>query len=243
MKLRTSNQLNMVDACLTVAQNKEYVPIWKDKEPEDFTTDLDQLQIGYATLMAKCALAESAMGGAADTKALAETTLEDQIYVLSRALASHLKKTKDLTRLAQVDVTRTEIMKLRENDLVTKATAIRDLAAAVQFEADAGKRGVTALRVATLSAAISAFKTAMAAPRGQIVNRSTLLKEIETDAAALMEQVNDLDDLVLQFEGTEQGERFVEAWKRARMIIDRPGEITAKTPASTKIPVTSDLAS
>jgi hypothetical protein len=231
----------MVDACLTVTQSKEYVPIWKDKEPEDFTTDFDQLQTSYATLMAKCALAEFAVGGAADTKALAETTLEDQTYVLSRALSSHFKKTKDLTRLAQVDVTRTEIMKLRENDLVTKATAIRDLAAAVQFETDAGKRGVSALRVATLSAAISAFKTAMATPRGQIVNRSTLLKEIETDAAALMEQVSDLDDLVLQFDGTEQGERFVEAWKRARMIIDRPGETSAKISASTKAPAPSDI--
>jgi hypothetical protein len=37
------------------------------------------------------------------------------------------------------------------------------------------------------------------------VNRSTLLKEVDTDTADLMEQVADLDDLVLQFDGTDAG--------------------------------------
>ncbi len=53
-------------------------------------------------------------------------------------------------------------------------------------------------------------------PRGQIVNRSTLLKEVETDIADLMEQVSGLDDLVLQFDGSDAGKRFIEAWKRRR---------------------------
>ena len=42
-------------------------------------------------------------------------------------------------------------------------------------------------------------------PRGQIVNRSTLLKEVDTDTARLLEQVADMDDLVLQFDGTDAG--------------------------------------
>jgi hypothetical protein len=60
-------------------------------------------------------------------------------------------------------------------------------------------------------------------PRGQIVNRSTLLKEVDTDTAKLLEQVADLDDLVLQFDGTDAGKRFIEAWKRARIIVDTGG--------------------
>ena len=35
--------------------------------------------------------------------------------------------------------------------------------------------------------------------------------------------VNDLDDLVLQFDGSEAGKRFIEAWKRARIIVDSGG--------------------
>ena len=47
-----------------------------------------------------------------------------------------------------------------------------------------------------------------------------MLREIETDIAALIEAVNDLDDLVLQFDGTDEGKLFIEAWKRARIIVD-----------------------
>ena len=60
-------------------------------------------------------------------------------------------------------------------------------------------------------------------PRGQIVNRSTLLKEVDTDTASLMQQVADLDDLVQQFDSTDAGKRFIEAWKRARIIVDTGG--------------------
>jgi hypothetical protein len=62
-------------------------------------------------------------------------------------------------------------------------------------------------RVTTISfpSAINAFTGVMNLPRGQIVNRSTLLKEVDTDTADLLEQVADMDDLVLQFDGTDAG--------------------------------------
>ena len=46
---------------------------------------------------------------------------------------------------------------------------------------------------------------------------------VETDVAALLEKVSDMDDLVVQFDGTDAGRRFVEAWKRARIIVDTGG--------------------
>lgn len=60
-------------------------------------------------------------------------------------------------------------------------------------------------------------------PRGQIVNRNILHKELETETAAVMALVNDMDDLVPQFEGTKAGARFIEARKRARAIVDAGG--------------------
>ena len=63
----------------------------------------------------------------------------------------------------------------------------------------------------------------MSAPQGQIVNRGALLKEAETDVAGLLEKVNDMDDLGIQFAGTDAGNRFIEAWKRARIIVDTGG--------------------
>jgi hypothetical protein len=70
----------------------------------------------------------------------------------------------------------------------------------------------------------------MSTPRGQIVNRSALLKEVETDTAALVESVSDMDDMALQFDSTGAGKRFVEAWKRARIIVDTGGGHTPPPP-------------
>ena len=78
-------------------------------------------------------------------------------------------------------------------------------------------------RIATLTAAIAAFGKVMNTPRGQIVNKSALLREVETDTAALVQLATDMDDLALQFDGTDAGKRFIEAWKRARIIVDSGG--------------------
>jgi hypothetical protein len=240
MNLRISNQLNMVGACINVANSPEYKPVWTGHEPADFAIDIAKLQTDYGATTAKAAQAEAATGGAGDAKSSAETVLEDAAYVLARALAIHFKKTGDLDRHGKVDVSKSEIMKLRTQDLVNKATAIRDLGTAAVSQTGAAGRGVTAARVAALTAAITSFTNVMSSPRGQIVNRSALLKEVETDAAALVEFVNDMDDLALQFDGTETGRRFIEAWKRARIIVDsgtgRGNGGAAPAPAKTPTP-------
>jgi len=191
---------------------------------------MTKLQTDYGAVTATAAQADAATGGAADAKSVAETALEDAAFVLARALANHFKKTGDLDRHGKVDVSKSEIMKLRTQELVNKTTAIRDLGTAAVAEAGAAGRGVTAARVAALTAAITGFSNVMSSPRGEIVNRSALLKEVETDTAALVEFVNDMDDMALQFDGTEAGKRFVEAWKRARIIVDTGGGHTPPTP-------------
>jgi hypothetical protein len=223
MNSRSQNYLNMVGACLNVAQSPDYTPVWTGKEPADFALDLAALQTDYTATLAKAAQTDAATGGAADAKAAAETALEDAAFVLARALAVHFKKTGDLVRFGKVDLSKSAIMRLRTQELVNKTTAIRDLAQAAVSETDAAKRGVTPARVAALSAAITAFSNVMSTPRGQIANRSALLRELETDIAALLDRLNDLDDLVVQFEGTDAGRRFNDAWKRARVIVDVGG--------------------
>jgi hypothetical protein len=221
----------MVGSCITLANSAEHKPVWLGNEPADFGTDLVALQTDYGTITAKAAQADAAAGGAADAKAVAETTLEDIAYVLARALAVHFKKTNNLTDRAKVDVSKSEIVKLRTQELVNKTIVLRDLGTAAVSQTDAAKRGVTAARVAALTAAITAFSNVMNSPRGEIVNRSALLREIETDIAALLDRVNDLDDLVLQFDGTEAGQRFNEAWKGARIIVDSGSGHSTPAPA------------
>ncbi len=234
MNLRLQNQLNMVGACITVANSNDYKNIWTGQPPADFGSDMARLQLDYGGVTAKAAQAEAATGGAADAKSVAETALEDAAHVLARALANHFKKIGDLNRHGKVDLSKSDIVKLRTQELVNKATAIRDLAAVAINETGAGGRGVTAARLATLNTSITNFSNVMSTPRGQIVNRSALLREVETDTAALVAAVSDMDDLAVQFDGTEDGRRFIEAWKRARIIVDSgTGRGNGGTPAPT----------
>lgn len=117
MNSRLQNQLNMVDACITVVQSNDYKPVWNGKDPADFTTDLAQLATDYGAVTSKAAQADAATSGAADAKAVAETALEDAAFVLTRALANHFKNTGDLDRLGKVDFTKSEIQKLRTQEL------------------------------------------------------------------------------------------------------------------------------
>ena len=114
-----------------------------------------------------------------------------------------------------------------------KATAILNLATAAVTDPAAAGRGVTAARIATLTAAIAAFTNVMNTPRGQIVNKSALLREVETDTAALVQLVTDMDDLALQFTGSDAANRFQEAWKRARFIVDTGGGHGSTPPTPT----------
>ena len=74
--------------------------------------------------------------------------------------------------------------------------------------------------------------------RGQIVNKSVLLREVETDTAALVQLATDMDDLALQFDGTDAGKRFIEAWKRARIIVDTGGGHSGTPPTPPTPPAT-----
>ena len=195
------------------------ISVWIGQAPADFGTDLLQLQTDYYAVAAKAAQASTATGGASDVKAAAETVLEDTAFLVARAPANHFTKTGDLDRRGKVNLSKSAIMKLRAQELVNKTTAIRDLGLAAVGELGADARGITTARVDGLTAAITGFSNTMSAPRSQIVNRGTLLKEVETDVAALVEALSDLDDLVLQFDTSEAGQRFIEAWKRARMIV------------------------
>lgn len=232
MNLKVSNQLNMVGACLAIAETPEYKAVWNGKPPLDFTADLAALRSGYDAAQAKAAQADAASGGAADAKAAAEIALEEASFLVARALAAHFRKTGARDRLAKVDVARSDIVRLRNQELVARTTEIRDLALATKDEPGAAGRGLTAERVAALVAALTAFGDVMNAPRGQIVNRGTLLKELETDVAALLAALAALDDLVIQFDGAPAGGRFVEAWRRARMIIDRGGSLSNGEPVT-----------
>ena len=110
--------------------------------------------------------------------------------------------------------------KLRDQNLVALCTEVRDIAQSVTAEPKATNRGVTAARITALSNALTTYASLINTPRGQIVNRAALLRELETRTAKLVEDAHDLDDLVVQFNTTEAGRLFGQTWDQSRIIVD-----------------------
>ena len=220
MNDRITNQLNMVSACLTVADRPEYNAVWAGQPPLDFSADLSSIRGEYQGIIAASVLADAATTGPAAAKDTAETNLENAALVLARACTAHFRKTGNQTDLAKVDLTKNGIKKLRDQALVTTTTLIRDLAQTASAQAGAVGRGVNAARITTLTNAITAFSTLLNAPRSSIVNRSALKRDVETRVAGLVSLVEAIDDLVVQFDTTPAGRTFIAAWKQARIIVD-----------------------
>lgn len=215
-----TNQLNMIGACITVADSDDHKDVWDGNEPSAFETDFAALKTDYTAARALQTRVDSAIGGATDAKADAEAELEDLAFRMARALANYYLHVEDLVNHGRVDIAKSDITRLRHQALSARAVEIRDLANSVVGQAAATARGVTEARVTALSAAIVAFDNLRNLPRGETATRSALRRELTTNVGALMSSVRSLDDLVLQFDDTPEGRQFGAAWKQARIIVD-----------------------
>jgi len=239
MRLKLSTHLGMVRACVAVAQSSDYKPVWSGNSPSDFGAFVARLIGDYDAVTAKATLVERAAGGAADAKAAAEAAVVEAAFIVARALRLHFKRSGDLERRALVDLSRSDIGRVRSQHLLVRANAIREIGAAVVGQPGAEGLGITSELIDSLGSAIANFAAVLGAPRSQIVNRATLLREVEDDVAALIGTLEDLDDLVVQFARTPEGRRFVSAWRRARMIVDLGGGGAAQPEETSANPTTT----
>ncbi len=232
-----TNQLNMIGTCIETATSAEHTLVWNGQEPADFATDLNVFQTHYTQARDVAYLASTATTGTADAKDVAETALENLAFQMARALAGHYRRTGDLINRAKVNIRIGALQKLRDQALVTRSIEIRDLANTAGAEPGAQTRGITTARINLLSAAITTYEDLLNSPRSAVVDRSMHLRDLVTRIAGLLEELRDLDDLVIQFDGTEAGRRFISAWKQSRIIIDAghgPGE--TPTPPTPPVP-------
>ena len=63
---------------------------------------------------------------------------------------------------------------------------------------------------------VTAAEARRALTKGDIRDEVAFQNDINT----LLARLEDMDDLVLQFDGTAEGRTFIEAWQRARIIVD-----------------------
>jgi hypothetical protein len=215
-----TNHLNSVKTCIGTANHEDNRSVWDGVPPLAFATDLDDLTTDCNAAEEIAARAASAAKGYADSKKEAEDQLERVCFKTARALASFFKNSGDLTRRAKVDHKMRYFKRLRDQNLITAARDLITIGTTAATEPGAADRGVTPALMAQLTAALAKFDDKDPTPRTGIVSRSTLLKDLEAKIASLMEQLDDLDDLVVQYDDTAAGRHFIAAWKQARIIVD-----------------------
>ena len=60
---------------------------------------------------------------------------------------------------------------------------------------------------------------------------TNLRDALPSQFAIVEEKFSELDDLIIQFRGTEAGERFVDAWFNARRVVDTGRRVAKPNPA------------
>jgi hypothetical protein len=216
----------MIGACLTFANGADNLPVWQNQPPLDLTDDLATLGTLHATASATAAQLAGATTGVAEGKDAAETVLENRAFLLARAVFNHCRKTGDATTAGRVNLTKSAIQRLRDQDLLATSRDIRDTAQIKSAEPDAAKRGITPAAITALTSGIDAYAAVVNAPRTTIASRAALNRELTTQVAACMDHIRNVDDLILQLTGPAAAD-FIAGWQQSRMIVDAghgPGE-------------------
>jgi hypothetical protein len=216
------NRINMIGACLTFANHEDNLRAWQNQPPLDLTPDMATLATLHSAASDTASQLAGATTGVAEGKDAAETVLEDRAYLLARAVFNHCRKTGDAESCGRVNLTKSAIQRLRDQDLLATSRDIRDTAQAKVAETGAADRGITAAAIAALTAAIDAYALLVNAPRARIASRSVLIRELTTRVAACMDHIRNVDDLVIQLTGPGAAD-FIAGWQQNRIIVDAGG--------------------
>ncbi|MFZ4766922.1 MAG: hypothetical protein ACOYMN_18370 [Roseimicrobium sp.] len=178
------------------------------------------LKAGIATIAAKAGKQTAPTGGAAEEKAQVREDLEDKILEVGDQLAAFAAVTADVGLAAQVDFTRSAVVKLSADDLGT--TAKRVSAAAAAHLAALADYGIDQADVTELASLTTAFDGAKSAPRNAIIERAA-------ETATLPEVINGttdilrdrLDKLMTRYRKTQPV--FYAGYQSARVVVTRGG--------------------
>jgi hypothetical protein len=169
--------------------------------------------------------------GATASKAQARDALEDTILEMADQLSALAEERRDVTLAAQVEITRSALDKLSDEEL--EAIAKRVAALATEFIAPLADYLVTQENIEELKQLLGEFSSVKTAPRVAVVGRSSSTASLPdrlADASRLLR--GRLDKLVSKYRNTDP--EFVARYHSARVIVDRGGSSKSKEP---KLPV------
>lgn len=232
-----TSKLGSFQATLAVADKEENKPIWQNKPPLAFSECLLGARTAVAAL-AKTAADQSAdIRGSTDALRGMRTQFENALHPFARATFRCLKSTGDDEAAAKVDFTPSDLRNARAVALAGIGEIVLNLAEPLSNSPGNGqpapgeKYGVTAAKFADVDELWSGYSTAVGAPASARARRKAITDALPGKFAATEEKFAELDDLVIQFRGSEASDRFVEAWFNARRVVDTGRRAAKPAPA------------
>ncbi len=223
MNSEIQNQLNMCDACSAVLEKPERKQLWEDRKPVMFTAKVEVFQRELARLKALGKEQETPITGEAALKARAGELVEESATDLAGYLSVYFADAGKEDQLPKVNLTLSEVQRLRDQQLVQRAQMLYDLA----LPLTAGKNapgvpyGIDAELLRNFQEELSIYEQLSGKPRQARATKKTQTSQVTDSSAALARMLKTLDKLIVQFRGTPAGEELVESWFNARRIDSR----------------------
>jgi hypothetical protein len=151
---------------------------------------------------------------------------EAALHPLARAAFRCLKNLDREEDAGKVNLAPSDLHTARAVGLAALGETVLELAepltkpAATSQPAPGEKYGLTADAVSKVDDLWSRYSTAVGAPGSARAKRKAMTGALPGQFASAEEVFAELDDLVLQFRGSEEGNRFVDAWFNARRVSD-----------------------
>ena len=239
MKDTLTSKLGSFQASLLVADQNENKPLWQNREPLAFAEGLAVARLAVTGLASTGAEQSASITGSTDGLRDLRVKFEAALHPLTRATFRCLKSLARDEDAGKSDLTPSDLHNARAGILAGIGETVLDLAEPLAQPAAPGqpapgeKFGVTAAKFGVVDDLWSRYSTAVGAPTGARAKRKALTDVLPSKFATVEEQFAQLDDLIIQFRGTEAGDRFVAAWFNARRVVDTGRRANKPAPAPT----------
>jgi len=158
--------------------------------------------------------------GHTDTKEALRETLHGHILLVANATANHARATGNLTLLAEVDLTPSDLV--NESMQTIDDVAVRVVNSATPVLADLADYGIVLADIVALETATAAFETAKTSPavkRAQRKGLTEALKPLLSETSALLD--DQMDTMMARYKTSHPA--FHAGYLGARTIIDLHG--------------------
>ena len=230
MRNEFANRFGSYKTTLTTLHSGKFKSVWFDQAPAVFTARVAEAGAALDELEEFCTAQETNRTGATEQKAREAAAAEEIAFQMSRALVEWFRDHNDEINAAKVDLSRSKWHSLRDQSFLDQLRLTHSLAKQLVDSEDekCEQYGISSARVKALAREVDAYAELIAAPQSSIAERKGLTGQMRAKFNAVEAKFVSLDNLVLQFGRTPEGQELIAAYQAARIVRDLGGSGAAK---------------